>query len=141
MGWALFDQPLIVAGGTLEPYGAAAIGAHIRQHEHVIVELDYPVVVHPVVVVGHAGSLMADGEIMWHRPGTEPAPPGRYPGPPVGTAPSPGWKPQLVVMPRTLPALDHDAIDRAERQVAHLTVRIGLAAFAVLVFLVCWHLA
>jgi hypothetical protein len=105
----------------------------VGKHQDLLVEGD-----HPVIVVCHAGSLMAEGDILWRRP--TPAEP--YSGPPVGTPPSEGWHPEHAETPapRQLPPLDHDAIDADERRAAHLTYAVGLTALLILAILGLWRL-
>lgn len=89
---------------------------------------------------------MAEEDAGWRRP--DPVTdrvlrPAAYSGPPAAAPPPAGWQPPLqepVASPRELPALDHDAIDLAERSAAHFTYALGLAALAVVVLMACSRL-
>lgn len=137
MGRALLQEALVVARRMLGPPGISVIGALIRQNENLLVKRN-----HRVIVVCHAGSLMAEGDFLWRPPGSDVGPPERYPGPPAADPPQPGWHPQFreaTAPPRPLPQLDHNAIDLAEQRAARVTYAIGAAALAVLVLLACWR--
>lgn len=136
---ALLEQPLVVARGRHAPPAIRVIGALIRQDEHFLVKLD-----HPVVVVCHAGIVMAEGDIVWRRPESGARSPDRYDGPPA-PAPIPAdFRPPVeepTAAPRPLPSLDHDAIDAAERRAALLTYALALAALAITILIACSRLA
>lgn len=110
----------------------------VGKHQNLLVEGD-----HPLIVVTHAGSLMADGDILWRRP-TDPAPRAEpYAGPPAASPPPPGWHPEQAEAPapRELPVLDHAAIDADERRAARLTYCVGLAALLTLAVVALVRLA
>ncbi len=135
---ALLPQALVIAHGTLTPPAIRVIVALIRQDEHVLVELN-----HPVVVVCHAGILMAGGDIVWRQPEPDKHQPDRYEGPPP-QAPLPSdFHLSVEEQPapaRQLPALDHDAIDDAEGRATRLTYAVAFTAVAVMILVACWHL-
>ncbi|HEX6686147.1 MAG TPA: hypothetical protein VF062_25465 [Candidatus Limnocylindrales bacterium] len=89
---------------------------------------------------------MAEGDILWRRPDPSAdrnGPPGiSYPGPPVGEPAPAGWHPDHELSappPRSLPAIDDDAVNAAEREAARFTAAIGLIAAMALIFLACWR--
>jgi hypothetical protein len=135
----LLEQAIVIAGRTPCPSLVGVVGALVRQNQDLLVEGD-----NPVVVVCHAGSLMADGDIVWRRP--EPCAERNvaYPGPPVGELPAPAWRPEAkesAPLPRKLPVIDNDAVDAAEREAARFTYAIGLIAVVTLLVLVCWRVS
>jgi len=134
----LFEQAIIVAGGALSPTVVSVIGALVRQNQDVVFEGD-----NPVVVVCHPGSLMAEGDIVWRRPDPSVERNAAYSGPPSGEPAPPGWHPEAkesAPLPRSLPVIDDDAVDAAEREAARFTHTIGLIAVVMLLALVCWRL-
>jgi hypothetical protein len=81
----------------------------------------------------------------WRRPSTDPADPrnqradDRYQGPPPTSPPEPGWQPPLMMEirpPRTLPTLDHYALDEQEERARNITYAVGYGAVAVLLLAV-----
>jgi len=85
---------------------------------------------------------MAEGDILWRRPEPRAERTGAYDGPPTGEPAPAGWHPELkesAPLPRTLPVIDNDAVDAAEREAARFTNAIGLIALVTLLALVCWR--
>jgi hypothetical protein len=85
---------------------------------------------------------MADGDILWRRPEPSIERNGAYSGPPVGEPAAPDWHPEKresAPLPRSLPVIDDDAVDAAEREAARYTHTIGLIAVVTLLLLVCWR--
>jgi hypothetical protein len=113
MRWPLLKEALIIAGRALCPARVCVIRALVRQNQDVLVKGD-----NPIVVVCHAGSLMAEGDILWRRPEPSSERNGAYGGPPTGEPAPPGWRPELhesAPLPRELPAIDDNAVNAAER--------------------------
>jgi len=134
---ALLEQAIVVGGRALSPTVVGVIGALVRQNQDLLVEGD-----NPVVVICHAGSLMAEGDILWRRPEASIERTEAYGGPPTGEPAAPGWHPELqesAPLPRSLPVIDDDAVDAAEREAARFTHAIGLIAVVTLLVLVCWR--
>ena len=134
----LLDQAIVIAGRALSPTVVGVVGALVRQNQDVLFEGD-----NPVVVVCHAGSLMAEGDILWRRPELSEELEGTYSGPPAGEPAAVGWRPERhesAPMPRRLPVIDDDAINAAEREAARLTRTIGVLAVFTLLVLICWRI-
>lgn len=134
---AILEQALVIAGRTLSPTKVGVVGALVGQNQDVLVEGD-----NPIVVVCHAGSLMAEGDILWRRPDPSAGRSEAYGGPPAAEPAEPGWQPQRqesAPLPRRLPAVDDDAVDAAERGATRLTHAIGLIAVITLLMLVLWR--
>jgi len=137
---ALFQQPLIIAGFALAlaPAGRRVVACLFHQNGEIVVQLD-----HALIVVTHTGSVMAESDIVWRRPSPgaqAPAPPVGYSGPPAGAPADPAWQPtseEQVSAPRSLPPVDHDAIDTSEYQARWVTYAAGLSAVAVLIVMAC----
>ena len=133
----LLKQAIIIARRALSPARIRVIRALVRQNQDLLVKGD-----NPIVVVCHAGSLMADGDILWRRPEASTERSGAYSGPPADAPAPPGWHPELhasAPLPRELPAVDDDAVDVAEREAARFTFAIGGIALVMLVVLICWR--
>lgn len=134
----LLDQAIVIAHPALSPTVIGVVGALVRQNQDVLVEGD-----NPVVVVCHAGSLMAEGDILWGRPELSGELEGPYSGPPAGEPAAPDWRPEpheSAPLPRRLPVIDDDAVDAAEREAAHLTYTTGVFALVSLLVLICWRI-
>jgi hypothetical protein len=134
----LLKQTIIVARQALAPPMVGVVGCLVRQNQDVLIEGD-----NPVVVVCHAGSLMAEGDILWRRPELSAEQEWSYEGPPVGEPAEPGWHPELqesAPLPRKLPVIDDDAVDAAEREAARVTYAVGVIAVVMLLVLVCWRI-
>jgi len=133
----LLQQAIVVVGGALSPTVVGVVNALVGQNQDVVLEGD-----NPVVVVCHAGSLMADGDILWRRPEPSAERNEAYFGPPTGEPALPSWHPEAkesAPPPRRLPVIDNDAVDAAEREAARFTHTIGLIAVIMLLVLVCWR--
>lgn len=134
----LLEQAVVIGRRTLAPTVDGVIGALVRQNQDVLFQGD-----NPVVVVCHAGSLMAEGDILWRRPEACVEHEEAYSGPPVGDPAVPGWRPEpqeSAPLPRRLPVIDDDAVDAAEREAARLTHVIGVIAVVMLLVIVCWQI-
>jgi hypothetical protein len=134
----LLEQAIVIGRRALSPTVVGVVGALVRQNQDVLVQGD-----NPVVVVGHAGSLMAEGNILWRRPEACVEHDGAYSGPPAGQPAAPDWRPEAqesAPLPRRLPVVDDDAVDTAEREAARFTYAIGLTAVSVLLVLACWRI-
>lgn len=116
---------------------SGVVGGLVRQNQNVVIERD-----NPVVVVCHAGSLMAEGDILWCRPEASAEHLETYSGPPTSEPPGPGWHPEQhesASLPRKLPAINDEAVDAAEREATRFTHVIGLIAVVTLLIVVCWR--
>jgi hypothetical protein len=125
----LIEQSIVVVRRPLAPAPVGVIARVFRQDRQLVVQLDNHVG-DALIVVAHAGSLMAEDDISWRNPAAA----GAYPGPPAAPAPDPAWRPERhdpVPAPRRLPDLDTDEIDQAERRAASVTYAVGLAALAI----------
>jgi hypothetical protein len=133
----LLDQAIIVARRELSPTVVGVVSALVRQNQDLLIEGD-----NPVVVVCHAGSLMAEGDILWRRPDPSIERNGAYDGPPIGEPAAADWHPEQnesAPLPRKLPVIDNDAVDAAEREATRFTHAIGVIAVFTLLILVCWR--
>jgi hypothetical protein len=134
----LVEETVVVGRHAFAPSVVGVINALVRQNQDVLIEGD-----NPIVVICHAGSLMAEGDILWRRPEACVEHEEAYSGPPVGEVPLPGWRPEpkeSAPPPRRLPVIDDDAVNAAEREAARLTHAVGVIAVVILVVIVCWQL-
>lgn len=134
----LLKETIVVAGHALAPAVVCVVGGLVGQNQDLLIEGD-----NPVVVICHAGSLMAEGDILWRRPELSAEQEWSYDGPPVGQPAEPGWHPEIresAPLPRKLPVIDDDAVDAAEREAARLTYTVGVVAVVMLIVLVCWRI-